>query len=299
MFSRSFGQRRSAAEPPIEMRFVDLFMIIVTTLMFMIVMLSIVSAFVGGSNQLAETSPRIISVGLPAGLAHHLYNITLAATGGSNPYKWKIVAGSLPVGLTLDEASGIITGTPKNIQQAQFTLAVIDNDNRSNHKDFSLEILQAGTQAAEVKRTIFVIGNAIYIPDGQVDFPYSFQLNAFGGIPPYVWQLVNGNIPQGILLTNDGQITGNPTTASATDFVVRVKDSQGEMVQQDIHLVINPAPIPIWRRLLSYIDICLKIFGYIIAAILLYDYVFVDRPAGTYRQPEKISLWSRITKRKK
>lgn len=116
MFGKSFGQRHGSAEPPIEMRFVDLFMIIVTALMFMIVMLSIVSAFVGGSNALAEVSPRIISVELPAGLANRPYSVTLAGIGGSTPYTWKIISGALPGGLGLDEENGIISGTPEKIQ---------------------------------------------------------------------------------------------------------------------------------------------------------------------------------------
>ena len=39
------------------------------------------------------------------------YNVTLEATG-TGPITWSIVDGSLPKGLTLDEGTGVISGTP-------------------------------------------------------------------------------------------------------------------------------------------------------------------------------------------
>jgi hypothetical protein len=42
------------------------------------------------------------------------YSATLQATGGTPPFKWKVVTGSLPAGLTLSN-SGAISGTPSSI----------------------------------------------------------------------------------------------------------------------------------------------------------------------------------------
>lgn len=297
MFGKTFGQRHGAAEPPIEMRFVDLFMIIVTALMFMIVMLSIVSAFVGGSNALAEVSPRIISVELPAGLANRPYSVTLAGTGGSTPYTWKITNGSLPGGLSLDEEKGIISGTPEKIQQTQFTISLNDNDKRSSQKEYSLEILQVGSQEVEIQRNLYVIGDAVHVPDGQINSPYSFQLSAFGGIPPYSWGLIRGNLPSGIDLTEDGQITGNPTTISDEDFEVEIKDSQGESVNQKIHLVVNSGPDSWWKKAFVYLEIVLRIIAYILLVIILYVTLFVDRKEEIIRQEAYKSPWTRFRER--
>lgn len=297
MFGKTFGQRHGAAEPPIEMRFVDLFMIIVTALMFMIVMLSIVSAFVGGSNALAEVSPRILTTELPAGLANRPYNMTLAGTGGSNPYTWKIVRGSLPDGVKLDERKGVIFGTPSKLQQTQFTLALVDNDNRSSEKEYSLEILQVGSQQVEIERNLYISGDAVHVPDGQVSSPYSFQLSAFGGVPPYSWEIVNGEIPDGLNLTKDGQITGNPTNVSLADIEVNVKDSQGESVKQKIHLTVNPAPAPIWKKVFIYIEIGLRVIAYGVLVLILYTVLFVDQKEGNYYNPGYKSPFTRLRER--
>ena len=60
----------------------------------------------------AQVPPSISTASLPAGTLGTPYSATLAATGGTPPYKWKKV-GRLPKGLKLATTTGKITGTPK------------------------------------------------------------------------------------------------------------------------------------------------------------------------------------------
>lgn len=53
----------------------------------------------------------ISTTALPSGSVSASYSSTLAATGGVTPYTWSIASGSLPSGLTLNPATGAITGT--------------------------------------------------------------------------------------------------------------------------------------------------------------------------------------------
>ncbi len=50
----------------------------------------------------------ITTASLPNGTVGVAYAATLAATGGTGPYNWSIVSGSLPSGLTLNLATGAI-----------------------------------------------------------------------------------------------------------------------------------------------------------------------------------------------
>jgi hypothetical protein len=62
--------------------------------------------------------------GAPTGVA---YSTTLQAGGGTAPYKWKKVSGSLPKGLTLHKRSGVISGTPSaSAVSSTFTVKVTD-----------------------------------------------------------------------------------------------------------------------------------------------------------------------------
>jgi hypothetical protein len=54
----------------------------------------------------------ILTTSLNAGVVGTAYSQTLAATGGTGPYTWKLAAGRLPYGLTLNPTTGEISGTP-------------------------------------------------------------------------------------------------------------------------------------------------------------------------------------------
>src|ERR1051326_6664098 len=53
-----------------------------------------------------------VSANLPAGTVGASYSGTISATGGTTPYSFSVVDGSLPPGLSLASATGSVTGTP-------------------------------------------------------------------------------------------------------------------------------------------------------------------------------------------
>lgn len=60
------------------------------------------------------------TVGLP-------YTALLTGSGGSPPYTWSITVGALPPGLTLNAASGLISGTPTTPGTFAFTITLTDS----------------------------------------------------------------------------------------------------------------------------------------------------------------------------
>jgi len=70
---------------------------------------------------------RMNAAGPPPGVIGTLYDQTIAPRGGSPPYQFSIAAGSLPAGLSLDAASGRITGTPAKYEYAPFALQITDS----------------------------------------------------------------------------------------------------------------------------------------------------------------------------
>lgn len=59
-------------------------------------------------------TPTVTTASLPNGTAGSAYSQTLAATGGTPGYTWSQIAGTLPAGLTLHTATGVIDGTPSS-----------------------------------------------------------------------------------------------------------------------------------------------------------------------------------------
>ena len=58
-----------------------------------------------------NVAPNIVTTSLPAGTRTGNYSQTLSVSGGTAPYAWSLLSGSLPTGITRDAAAGTIYGT--------------------------------------------------------------------------------------------------------------------------------------------------------------------------------------------
>lgn len=84
---------------------------------------------------------------LPAGMLNNTYHQTLTASGGTAPYHFVIASGSLPPGLTLDNSTGLISGTPTTADSYDFTVKALDSNLPTRHigsKDYTLTVLKLG-----------------------------------------------------------------------------------------------------------------------------------------------------------
>jgi hypothetical protein len=70
------------------------------------------------------------------------YSQTLTATGGLRPYGWTVTSGTLPAGLVLDGASGVISGRPTTVGSSTFTIQLRDGQvpSQSTSRSFSLRV---------------------------------------------------------------------------------------------------------------------------------------------------------------
>jgi hypothetical protein len=97
----------------------------------------------GVAPKLAAPSARkllaISSRGLPAGRRGRAYSVLLEATGGTAPYRWTRVGGTLPPGVRL-AATGRLSGVPARAGRFTVRARVADRTGTTRARVFSLRI---------------------------------------------------------------------------------------------------------------------------------------------------------------
>src|SRR5258706_3496456 len=177
----------------------------------------------------------ITTSSLPNGQVNTAYSTTLAATGGTTPYTWSLTSGTVPAGLTLNAATGAITGTPTAaVTSTPLTFKVTDSSNPALTRSVTLTL--TFSPAALVITTSS-------LPNGQLGVSYSSTLKAASGITPYVWSLTSGALPTGLTLNSaSGAITGTPTIAvSSTPLTFKVTDSSSPALTQSANFTLTIA----------------------------------------------------------
>ncbi|MDP2389437.1 MAG: putative Ig domain-containing protein, partial [Acidobacteriota bacterium] len=169
--------------------------------------------------------------GFPQPGAPLIYNqsYTQAALGigGTSSYTWTSET-SLPVGLSIDPNTGIISGTPLNTGSSFTTLRLDDNAGNSMRASVSFFVSSGTPQAIS-----FNDGpSLVTTPRGAL---YTLSLSFFGGTAPYSLTLLSPLPPGMALLTGEAvtsgnigstyQLVGAPLQSGPFSFTLRVQDS--------------------------------------------------------------------------
>jgi len=76
--------------------------------------------------------------------------------------------------------------------------------------------------------------------------PFSYQIPATGGTPPYIWKVAAGTLPSGIVLDpNTGALTGTPTVAGTMSVTVQMTDSKSQTIQKALTITVTGPPLDI------------------------------------------------------
>ncbi|MET3961955.1 hypothetical protein ABIE44_001889 [Marmoricola sp. OAE513] len=185
------------------------------------------------SLQVVEAAEPVISTNaLPAGTVNTSgYSVTLTATG--NPAgTW--TASPLPAGLSLNQSTGAITGTPT----ASGTTAVV------------VGFTQTSTGLSADTKTLNLVVNAAIstaaLPDATRTLSYNTQAAAVG-TPAGTWAA--DNLPAGLSISNGGAITGTPSAVGTSNDVVlkftQTANGGAPQVTRTVSITVNEAPAPV------------------------------------------------------
>ncbi len=111
----------------------------------------------------------------------------------------------------------------------------------------------AHTPAAQVSQSISIVSANGTLALATTSLPsaieaeaYDQQLNASGGDAPYVFALTAGTLPDGVLISAAGRISGTPTRTGNFPITVQVTDAAGQTATQALVLQVaapaEPAP---------------------------------------------------------
>ena len=159
------------------------------------------------------------------------YSLQMTASV-SDPKTWTISSGTLPPGLAINAATGLISGTPTAAGQFDFqVLAKMNADTRSDTK----------VLAIIVRDQLGVLGTEPFTAarraTGEVSVPFDAILTATGGNGTYTWSLTSGVLPPGLDIA-DGAISGTPTTAGLYPFTATVTDTEGRVANYPARILI-------------------------------------------------------------
>lgn len=189
-----------------------------------------------GDGQLAEADLSITILGklvittasLRNGVEGVVYADTLAAQGGDGSYAWSVAADTLPSGLSLDSATGEISGTPTAQGTASFTVQVDSGDGQSDTQALSISVYAP---------LAITTGS---LPGAVQGVPYDETVSATGGDGTYVWSVSAGALPDGIALgPSSGSVTGTPTTVETASFTLEVASGDGQVADQGFSIGVE------------------------------------------------------------
>lgn len=173
------------------------------------------------------------STQLTNGTVGQPYSASLTGRGSTSGYTWTVANPyQLPPGIGLT-SSGVLGGTPLAAGTYIFTVQAASNANDGSQS--AQETLKLTVGMAAVQLT-----SGCTLQHATVGVPYTQLFQASGGTGLYRYQ-VAGQLPPGLAMSPDGQISGMPTYASWYPFTLNVTDSQNNTVSQQCGISVDAA----------------------------------------------------------
>ncbi|HEX8999426.1 MAG TPA: putative Ig domain-containing protein, partial [Blastocatellia bacterium] len=147
---------------------------------------------------------------LPNGTVGSAYSQTLSAAPAGGNYSYAVTAGALPTGLSLNSATGVLSGTPTANGTFNFTVTVTGFGSCSGNRAYTMTIGTGGCPTITLPDSL---------PNGSVGTLYS---NSAAASPSgsYTYS-ATGSLPPGTTLyTSIGLIFGYPTAAGSYTFTI-------------------------------------------------------------------------------
>jgi putative Ig domain-containing protein len=143
------------------------------------------------------------------------------------------VTGEAIYGLSRPDIAAVWGTAFPNAGHSGFSFAIDTTRFTTGEHTLAVRLTDAGGNTTVVGTRTIVFQNAVFsittttLVRGTKNQPYSMQLSAANGRPPYTWALASGSLPPGLSMNVAGLISGTPVAFGNFTFGVRVTDLTG------------------------------------------------------------------------
>ncbi|MEP7270580.1 MAG: Ig-like domain repeat protein [Acidobacteriota bacterium] len=156
------------------------------------------------------------AVSLPAGTKAVFYSQTFSATPAGGGYTFAKTSGTLPTGLTLNPATGVLSGTPTATGTFNFRITASGFGGCTGFRDYTLVVGNGVCPTITLTATL---------PNGSVGSLYN-NLVIASPSGTYSYTVNAGSLPPGVTFYGSiGLLFGYPTTAGVYNFTITATDS--------------------------------------------------------------------------
>ena len=188
----------------------------------------------GGDSGPTPGSLAITTTSLPEQTVNHPYSTSVSGFGGALPYTWS-VSPALPANLSLDPATGAISGTPTTAATTTHTFTLRDSSVPSQTVEQMLSLT--------IEPPLAITTTAL--PNASIAAAYNEPVETVGGIGALTFSIVlpgTGTLPPTLSLNpTTGMISGIPTAlAGPYPFIVQVQDTSGQQDTRALSVRVTP-----------------------------------------------------------
>lgn len=166
---------------------------------------------------------------LPPAFAGRAYEYGLTAFGGIPPYTWS--SEELPVGFTMTSSGVLVGATTVGGFSRAIEFVVSDSTGNGSSRPITFRVLDPEQGLR------FGIEP---LADGLVGRAYDETLTALGGVAPYTYSVLDGELPPGLTLDAD-HLQGVPTRSGLYIVTIGVTDGRNDFDQNVFVIEIAPA----------------------------------------------------------
>lgn len=182
-----------------------------------------------------------VQANLPSGVIGTPYSGLVSGSGGTSPYQFAVVDGRLPAGLSLNSATGAVTGTPTGVNTYYFHLQATDAQGATAMLRAQIVISSHGGSGISV--TISPASSSL-LAGGTEQFRAFVQGSSNTGV---TWSTTAGTFSAGGYFTAPSVSSASVVTVTATSLADNTKRAHAYVTVSpsgpSVSVTVSPSPV--------------------------------------------------------